>query len=67
MSIISQETLKQGDKYRITDSIMTHLIGKVVTIKNYRETSNGNKWYNVTIDDMNGSPLVCSDKVLEKV
>ena len=59
--------MKQGEKYRITDSIMTHLIGKTVTIKGYRGESMGRKFYNVTIDDMNNCPLVCSEKVLEKV
>ena len=58
---------RQGEKYRITDSIMTHLIGKVVTVKSYNGESMGRKFYNVTIDDMNNCPLVCSDKVLEKV
>ena len=67
MSIISKETLKTGDKYRVTDSIMSHLIGKVVTIRNFKYISEGVKFYDVTIDSMNNCPLVCSDRVLEKI
>ena len=62
-----KELLKKGEKYRITDNIMMHLIGKTVTIKSFRETINGKNFYNVTIDDMNDCPLICSEKVLEKV
>lgn len=59
--------LKQGDKYRITDSVMRHLIGKTVTIQSLSVISAGVNFYNTTIDDMNDCPLVCSEKVLEKV
>lgn len=62
-----KETLKKGDKYILTDGIMKHLIGKTVTIEGYRGESMGKKFYNVTIDDMNNCPLVCSEKVLEKL
>ena len=65
--IAKKETLRTGDKYKVTDSIMTHLIGKVVTIKNFKYISKGVKFYDVTIDSMNNCPLVCSDKVLEKI
>lgn len=63
----NKKLLKNGEKYKITDSIMMHLIGKTVTIKNFRETINGKNFYNVTIDNMNDCPLVCSDKVLKKI
>lgn len=59
--------LKPQEKYRITDSIMKHLVGKVVTIKNFKYTDSGRNFYDVTIDDMNNCPLVCTDRVLEKV
>ena len=60
-------TLKKGEKCRITDSIMKHLVGKIVTIECLRGETMGMKYYRVTIDDMNNCPLVCSEKVLEKV
>lgn len=56
-----------GDKCKITDSIMTHLIGKTVTIKDFKYESSGMNFYDVTIDDMNNCPLVASERVLEKV
>ena len=56
-----------GDKCKITDSIMTHLIGKTVTIKDFKYESSGINFYDVTIDDMNDCPLVASEKVLEKI
>lgn len=59
--------MKQGEKYRITDGIMKHLIGKTVTINRFRGESMGKKFWEVTIDDMNNCPLVCSEKVLEKL
>lgn len=63
----SRGTLKKGEKYRITDSIMKHLVGKIVTIAKFRYTRNGADIYDVTIDDMNNCPLVASERVLEKV
>ena len=57
---------KTGDKCKITDSIMTHLIGKIVTIKEFKYNSFGINFYDVTIDDMNNCPLVASERVLRK-
>lgn len=59
--------MKKGDKCRITDSMMKHLIGKTVTIKNFKHCINGINFYDCTIDDMNDCPLVSSEKVLEKI
>lgn len=56
-----------GDKCKITDSIMTHLIGKTVTIKDFKYESSGINFYDVTVDDMNDCPLVASERVLEKI
>ena len=56
-----------GDKCKIIDSIMTHLIDKTVTIKNFKYESSGVNFYDVTIDDMNDCPLVASERVLEMV
>ena len=64
---MEQERLVTGDKYKITDSIMSHLIGKVVTIKNLKYTSCSRNFYDVTVDDMDGMALVTTDRVLEKI
>lgn len=46
---------------------MRHLIGKTVTVRNHKYEVNGVNYYDVNIDDMNGCPLVCSDRVLVKL
>lgn len=54
-----------GDKCIIRDSVMTHLIGKTVTIKNLKYYNP--PFYDCTIDDMNDCPVVCAEKTLEKL
>lgn len=62
----NKKILTKGEKCVITDSIMRHLIGKIVTIKNLKYCVDGINFYDVTIDGMNNCPLVSSDRVLKR-
>ena len=54
-----------GDKCKIVNSYMNHLIGKTVTIKNLKYYNP--PFYDCTIDDMNNLDIVCSESSIEKI